>query len=96
MSTEMNALIHKLGNAHGGDEESWYEFLTACAIQEFNTGKTNANENHKIISFDYNFYHVRTVPTDSMLSMTFHEKGDPLTSLSNAFDMIKISWLKTL
>ena len=96
MSTQMNALIHKFGNAHGGDEKSLYEFLTACAIQEFNTGKTNANENHKIISFDYNFYHVRTVPTDSVLSMTFHEKGDPLTSLSNAFDMDKDKLIKNI
>ena len=96
MSTQLNALIHKFGNEHGGDEESLYKFLTACAIQEFNTGKTNANENHKIISIDYNFYHVYTVPTYSVLSLSFHDKGDPLTSLSNAFDMDKDQFIKNI
>ena len=93
---QINAKIRDFGKESGDTEESLYKFLTACAIQDINTGETNLSDNHQIISVGDDFYHVYKVPTDTILSITFHDKGDPLIALSNAFNMNKERFVQKL
>ena len=95
---QINAKIRDFGKEAGNTEESLYKFLTACAIQEINTGEaeTNLSDNHQIISVGNDFYHVYKVPTDTILSITFHDKNDPLIALSNAFNMNKERFIQKL
>ena len=93
---QINAKIRDFGKEAGNTEESLYKFLTACAIQEINTGETNLSDNHQILSLGNDFYHVYKVPTDTILSITFHDKGDPLIALSNAFNMNKERFVQKL
>ena len=93
---QINAKIRDFGKEAGNTEESLYKFLTACAIQEINTGKTNLSDNYQIVSVGDDFYCVYKVPTDFVLSITFHDKGDPLITLSNAFSMNKERFIQKL
>ena len=93
---QINAKIRDFGKEAGDTEESLYKFLTACAIQEINTGKTNLSDNYQIVSVGDDFYCVYKVPTDFVLSITFHDKGDPLIVLSNAFSMNKERFIQKL
>lgn len=93
---QINAKIRDFGKEAGNTDESLYKFLTACAIQEINTGETNLSDNHQIISLGDDFYHVYKVPTDTILSITFHDKNDPLIALSNAFNMNKEQFIQKL
>lgn len=93
---QINAKIRDFGKEAGNTDESLYKFLTACAIQEINTGETNLSDNHQIISLGNDFYHVYKVPTDTILSITFHDKNDPLIALSNAFNMNKERFIQKL
>lgn len=93
---QINAKIRDFGKEAGNTEESLYKFLTACAIQEINTGETNLSDNHQILSLGNDFYHVYKVPTDTILSITFHDKNDPLIALSNAFNMNKEQFIQKL
>ena len=93
---QINAKIRDFGKEAGNTEESLYKFLTACAIQEVNTGKTNLSDNYQIVSVGDDFYCVYKVPTDFVLSITFHDKGDPLIALSNAFNMNKERFIQKL
>ena len=93
---QINAKIRDFGKESGDTEESLYKFLTACAIQKINTGETNLSDNYQIVSVGDDFYCVYKVPTDSILSITFHDKGDPLIALSNAFNMNKERFIQKL
>lgn len=93
---QINAKIRDFGKEAGDTEESLYKFLTACAIQEINTGETNLSDNYQIVSVGDDFYCVYKVPTDFVLSITFHDKGDPLIALSNAFSMNKERFIQKL
>lgn len=93
---QINAKIRDFGKESGDTEESLYKFLTACAIQEINTGETNLSDNYQIVSVGDDFYCVYKVPTDSVLSITFHDKMDPLIALSNAFNMNKERFIQKL
>lgn len=93
---QINAKIRDFGKESGDTEESLYKFLTACAIQKINTGETNLSDNYQIVSVGDDFYCVYKVPTDSVLSITFHDKFDPLIALSNAFNMNKERFIQKL